>query len=265
MALSGKSDISQTPKITKPIETISPSIQNVSDVYQDDTPIKKLEEYLASVKTLDKPKDAEKIEDKKDDLKQRESRKYSRKKINIPGISILLALIVIVTVIVMFYFSPKKESKIEEQPFENVLKETLDKYSPRKTVDSVQKKRADSLNLAYSRIKPDSLTLGLQSDIDLWVSIRMDNVRSFKGLLTANNKNLYRAKEKFIVTANKGKNLKIFLDEKFLGNLSNSDSLRSTSISIEGLKPVKIEKKPLPKKQDELKPLEIKPIDSSRF
>lgn len=112
MALSGKSDISQTPKITKPIETTSPPIQNVSDVYQDDTPIKKLEEYLASVKTLDKPKDAEKTGDKKDELKQRESRKYSRKKINIPGISILLALIVIVTVIVMFYFSPKKESKL---------------------------------------------------------------------------------------------------------------------------------------------------------
>ena len=79
-------------------------------------------------------------------------------------------------------------------------------------------------------------------------------------MLTANTKKYVRAKEKFVVTASKGKRIKIFLDDKFLGNLSQSDSTKTALVTIEGIKPLRIVKKPAAQKT-ELKMMDLKPLD----
>jgi cytoskeletal protein RodZ len=276
--LSGKPSIESSPKSTsqqspqqpiqaEPRQPIEPQKTDSSENDTNNIPktkeinlTPKIEVVLESSKSEEKTEANNKRFEFKDDSKLKE--KSQKIKINLPVLIILFLLIITVGVIAIFYFpiqSPPK-NEVKEQPFENVLKETMEKYNPQPKQDTLKNAISDSLKDVNNQFPADSLTLSLLSDKDTWVNIQMDNNRFDRGRLTPNQQKVVRAKEKFIIIASRGKGIKVFLNNKYLGNLSNSDSLRSVSVTPEGIKNRKIDKKPEIKKQDELKPLDYRPI-----
>jgi cytoskeletal protein RodZ len=215
------------------------------------TPIKQLEDYLTQVKPSEPTEPIKSYTD--EESKTHIKYPTSKPKVNYTALFIIIAAIIIVVVFVILNLPAGKEKEPERTSFDNVLKETEKKYS-----SEVSRPVKDSVRAVLP--KSDSLTLGVISDVDVWINVRMDKDKFDRGMLTANTKKYLRAKEKFIVTASKGRKIKIYLDEKYLGNLSQSDSLKSASVSLEGLKTLKLQKKPSVQKSD-LKMLDLKPLD----
>jgi hypothetical protein len=258
--LSGK-NISDIPPIST-VPAPQPPIQPQETVEVEDPTIKKLEEYLSSVKPKPVTEEIQKQQNIKEEPKQRAGLAYTKKRSNSSNFIMLFGIIVFLAIAAYFYFSPSsKDNSITENPFENVLKETEQKYSNKK--ESTTTIKPDS-NKIRTGIMSDSLTLALLPDIDVYISVLMDNKKYDRNIVPANSKKVLRAKEKFIVTAPKGKHIKIYLDEKFLGNLSNSDSLKSVYVTPEGIKSRKLEKKPQ-NKPEELKILDVKPLNRTLF
>jgi cytoskeletal protein RodZ len=245
-----KTKTQKTEKAEKP-EPEKEIISSIEPEESDVSPIKKMEEYLSQVKPVETP---EAVKSYNEEGESKAHVKYSaaKPKVNYPALFLVISVVIIVVVFVLINLPSGKDSEPERPSFENVLKETEQKYSGEVSVpvkDSV----------AIQPVKSDSLTLSVISDVDVWVNVRMDNDRVDRGMLTANSKKYLRAKEKFVISASKGKYIKVFLDEKYLGTVSQSDSLRAAIVTPEGLKTIRIEKKPAKQKED-LKELELKPL-----
>jgi len=86
----------------------------------------------------------------------------------------------------------------------------------------------------------------------------MDQNGADRGVVYANTLKHVMAKEKFSVTATRGTQVKIYLNGNFLGNLSQTDSLRTAVVTANGINYLKpTVPKPEPTRQDtDLKPLE---------
>ena len=226
----------------------------VEEIKPQETPIKKLEDYLSQVKQPEPEETAKNFSD--EEAKGHIKYTATKPKVNYPALFLVIIALIIVIVFVILNLPAGKEKEPERISFDNVIKETEQKYNP----EAAKPAKPSKDSLVKVLPKSDSLTLALLSETDVWINVKIDKDRSDRGMLTANTKKYLRAKERFIVTASKGKKIKIFLDEKFLGNLSQSDSLKSASITPEGITPLKIMKKPDIHKTD-LKMLDIKPLD----
>lgn len=249
----GKTEKTEKPeKLAEPEKPELVPAEPVKDSETENSPIKKMEEYLSRVKS---PESAESIKKFNEESGAKVHVKYSATKprVNYPLLFIVIAVVIIVVVFVLLNLPSGTSEEPERPPFESVLKETEKKYA-----EPIAEQTKDTS--AQMFVKPDSLTLGIMSDIDIWVSVRMDNDRSDRGMLTANTKKYLRAKEKFVVSASKGKHIKLYLDEKFIGTVSQSDSLRAAIVTPEGVKTIRVEKKP-EKQKNELKMMDLKPLE----
>jgi transcriptional regulator with XRE-family HTH domain len=238
-------------KQDKPVQAEPEPIAEPVKEIEQETPIKKIEDYLSQAKPSETETPAENYSE--DDLKTHVKYTATKPKVNYAALFLVIGALAIVVIFVILNLPSGKGKEQERVSFDNVLKETEQKYNP-ETAKPVK----DSAVVVLP--KSDSLTLAILSETDIWVNVKMDNDRSDRGMLTANTKKYLRAKENFIVSAKSGKKIKIFLDEKFLGNLSQSDSLKSVLITPEGIKSLKITKKPAVQKTD-LKMMDLKPLD----
>ena len=238
----------------------------------DEPVLEKNEEPIAFSKTLEDSKNNV-LENRQDTIEKSKTQKKSKvvdsaeydsqkehvKYVETPKVNyIVLFFVIAVAVIILFLVVLKVpfEETIEQVrvPIDNIVKETEQRYENKQdniVTDSVP---------AITHIKSDSLVLGILTDTDVWVSIRMDQTGIDRGTVNANTIKYVTAKEKFTVTAARGKQIKLYLDDSLIGNLSQTDSVRSAIITLDGivyLKPNIQTERPTPTKEDiELKPLE---------
>lgn len=236
-------------KVTK---TTKPEEEKQKEEQQIDSSIKKIEEYLSNIKTSTEQQPVKNFEEELP--KQTKIQSVSKPKINYSALFIVITAVVIILVFVLINLPEKKSEEPEKIPFERVIKETEQKYSEKK--DTIKTELTNQ-----PIISTDSLTLGVLTDIAVWVNVKIDNNKTEKGIIEANNKKYFRAKERFTVVASKGTKIKLFLNEKLLGSLSQTDSLSGATVTPEGLKTFKVQKKP-PTPKPDLKMMELKPLDS---
>jgi len=165
---------------------------------------------------------------------------------------ILFCSIAIVAIILIFVIFKLPIEPTTHVSIDTIVKETERRYGDEKVVPKI-----DSVPV-IPFIRSDSLKLGILTSVDVWISVRMDQNGADRGVVYANTLKHVMAKEKFSITATKGTQVKIYLNGNFLGNLSQTDSLRTAVVTANGINYLKpTVPKPDPTRQDtDLKPLE---------
>jgi len=174
-------------------------------------------------------------------------------KVNYLAIFSVIAIVIALLVLVVFKVPFKEILEPERIPIDTIVKEMEEQKEVEQNVLLVPESA-----VALPTIDPDSLLLGILTESDVWVSVRMDKEGADRGMVSANSMKYVKAKERFTVTAVRGNQIKIYLNNNLLGNLSQTDSLRTAVITLNGITYVKpTTPAPLPRNDDtDLKPLE---------
>ena len=177
-------------------------------------------------------------------------------KVNYFAIFSAIAIVLVVLFFVVFRTPFKETMEPVRTPIDTIVNEMRDQQKSEQIVNII-----DSLPTPVTtpNVTPDSLLLGILSETDVWISVRMDKDGADRGMVTANTMKYVTAKERFTITSVRGKQIKIYLNNNFLGNLSQTDSLRSAIVTLNGIvyvKPSEPTPPPRPDDDTDLKPLE---------
>jgi transcriptional regulator with XRE-family HTH domain len=219
-----------------------------------DSNIKKTDETITSSKTTQAFREESNVTDNsKYTLQQKEYVKYvETPKINYIVLLSIIGLFAIILFVILRVPS-EKPIKPTRVTIDTLIKEIEQKH------EFEQSSPVSEPVTTPTYVRSDSLVLGILSDVDVWVSVRMDQTGADRGMITANNMKHVMAKERFTITATRGRQIKIYLNNNLLGNLSQTDSLRTAIVTLNGivvLKPT-VTEKPIQRTEDtELKPLE---------
>ena len=175
--------------------------------------------------------------------------------------AIFLVIAVILALLLFIFRTPFKDTiEPERIPIDTIVKEIEGQQETEQTEQTETVPVAPIQEPPITQVSSDSLLLGILSETDVWVSIRMDrDGAADRGTITANNMKYVKAKERFTITAIRGRQIKIYLNNNFIGNLSQTDSLRTAVVTLSGivyLKPSEPTTPPPRTDDTDLKPLE---------
>jgi cytoskeletal protein RodZ len=174
-------------------------------------------------------------------------------------------LIAIITVTSVFIFNtndtakPKdssgtKAKQITERPFEQVVKETEERYNPPKKDTIATTTLIPAVNPGSLPAVSDSLSLEVITTATTWLYAIIDGKKTMRMDLTPNLKYELRAKQKFAVTVGNAGAMQFALAGQTFSALGKAKEKKTFMLSNDGIHEVK----PRPK---ETKPIDLKPID----
>ena len=159
-------------------------------------------------------------------------------KVNYFAIFSVIAIVLVLLVFVVFKIPFKQTTEPVRVPIDTIVKEIKEEEESKQT-ENLTTDTFSQPEITYPTVKPDSLLLGILSETDVWVSVRMDKDGADRGMVNANTMKYVTAKERFTITSVRGRQIKIYLNNNFLGNLSQTDSLRSAIVTLNGIVYVK--------------------------
>ena len=233
-----------------------PEKKQIKDTPKQDIPEKKQNENTESKNAQNDSKENNSILDQADYTVNTGHVKYlETPKVNYFAIFSVIALVLIILIFVVFKIPFQESVEPTRKSIDTIVKEMEEQQKTEQTENVVSNTFSEP-TVTYPI--SDSLVLGLLSETDVWVSIRMDQDRSDRGTIIANTMKRVTAKERFTITAIRGRQIKIYLNNQLLGNLSQSDSLRTSIVTLNGIVYLKPSTPTPPPRSDDtdLKPLE---------